>query len=62
MEGRLRRLGIEVSDPPTFEAWVESGHLWTPHAEIPDWADFWAIHRRCPQLGLGLTPEGRGAP
>lgn len=64
----LRALGIEISDPPTFEAWADSRNApvsedglgqpqWTPHSEIPDSADFWALHRKCPQPGLGLTPE-----
>lgn len=68
----LRAEGIAVSDPPTFEAWVDSRNPpmsevvvnppWSPHAEIPVDADFWALHRKCPQPGLGLTPEGGEAP
>lgn len=69
----LRAEGIAVSDPPTFEAWADSRNApvsedglgqpqWHPHSEIPVSADFWALHRRCPQPGLGLTPEGGGTP
>lgn len=68
----LRAKGIAISDPPTFEAWVDSripsaseelvNPPWHPHSEIPVSADFWALHRKCPQPGLGLTPEGGDAP
>jgi hypothetical protein len=54
----LEAEGVTVSDPPTFETWVESGRTWSPFSDIGLDDDFWALHRKCPQPGLGLTPEG----
>jgi hypothetical protein len=54
--------GVAVSDPPTFETWVESGRTWSPFNDIGLDDDFWALHRKCPQPGLGLTPEGGSEP
>jgi len=55
--GCIREQGIELTAPPTFDAWVESSRIWTPYGEIPDSVDFWDLHSKCPQPGLGLTPS-----
>ena len=58
----LEAEGVTVSEPPTFATWVDSGHAWTPFSDIGLDEDFWALHRKCPQPGLGLTPEGEASP
>lgn len=58
----LRSLGIDVPSPPTFDAFseAESVDRWWPWDYIPLQMDFSAVHRQCPQPGLGPTPQGQG--
>ena len=58
----LEAEGVTVSEPPTFATWVDSGRMWSPFLDIGLDEDFWALHRKCPQPGLGLTPEGEASP
>ncbi len=53
----LRDQGVAVEEAPTFDTWIESDRQWGPYQSFtPNW-DFWALHRLCPQPGLGLTPS-----
>ena len=55
--GCLRGEGLSIPDPPTYEAWLDSDKWWTPYRYVTASDDFWALHRVCPQPGLGLTPS-----
>lgn len=53
----LRDQGLTIPDPPTYETWLESDRAWSPYGNLTTSYDFWALHRVCPQPGLGLTPS-----
>ena len=59
----LTYLGVEVSEPPTFEAWVEQVLPWGPYFDLLDLGlsadDLYALFEQCPQTGLipiGINP------
>lgn len=56
----LRALGIDVPSAPTFGAFADSqsSNRWYPWDHIPLAMDFSDVNQKCPQPGLGLTPEG----
>jgi hypothetical protein len=55
--------GIEISEPPTFEVWVEQDLPWNPYADIWEWnmptVELAELFERCPQGGMipiGIMP------